>query len=933
MLSVETWFFVVAAGAVALFFTILWMRWRMRASKSRFAFAVLSTLFACLASYLSAVAFDLPSLLAVYTLNNLGVSPPIDTGGTITNILSLIATLFICWNIYRFGVRTIENWEAPLRVSEQKLAEERNDDSLIHLAINGAMTLAKMQQDPLASDFVVDWRKQQTPAPEAVEASVLLRDLFLARFGEASIPDEGWRDRGRLWVGEMYAVTGTTTFPIIVLILDERPTEDFLEARLEELDLETVDQETRLYALYPSELLDTAEGKVIALGERSVTVLGSRAMLMASLDLNYYARQILMTFHSDLIGGTQSTLARSYVELEVTPHRLGGTPEKLVDLLSVWEGETSRRHLAITGEYGQGKSSAMLKLCADWAEAFLRGKNRHKRVPLLIELRGRNPAEMDPRAFLATWCERYRLNAGQVFNLIRSGEAIIIFEGFDELKNAGREYDRHQHFSALWRFAFPGVKLIFTGRPNFFLDDVEANRTLRRSATQGADGSAYTEIYQLNLMSPEQIREACRDYPTEVRNGILSTIDNDPTFAEIVSRPSMLPVVATIWPKVEQLVRDQSGLTGAKLIELYIQAVYDRKEAELERDRVERAAPDGSRYLVLPKVARQLLTLRTAWVMAVKGYQNTIRRSEIAEIVHQSYASLLTHARSTEADRTLAEGMRRFEESHKEDTLADRIEVIATEICSAGLLVPDPASGAGSLRFAHKQFYEYLVASAAAQQMSPLNGIGMFLGAGNTSTLRTLRIIGRIPVSCRFLCQTHEDQIFEKINTFDRLALFILNKCNNYIINNVRVMGIAKLLLPNDALDIVTIIRSFALQIDILDIVRIVLLPIMILSFGYSLSNSIQTPVDQIYNVILFAWGPVSFIILIIALLPLLLLLFARFMLDVRTSIFANVIAWGQIISNKPWETRVMGSLILSSYMLSPERDYIKLQNGQELSI
>ena len=54
--------------------------------------------------------------------------------------------------------------------------------------------------------------------------------------------------------------------------------------------------------------------------------------------------------------------------------------------------------------------------------------------------------------------------------------------------------------------------------------------------------------------------------------------------------------------------------------------------------------------------------------------------------------------------------MRDFEERHQEETKFDRVEIVATEVTSAGLFVPDPAGGPSNPRLPHKQFYEYLIA-------------------------------------------------------------------------------------------------------------------------------------------------------------------------------------------------------------------------------
>ncbi|MDE0211271.1 MAG: hypothetical protein OXJ64_15480, partial [Boseongicola sp.] len=511
-------------------------------------------------------------------------------------------------------------------------------------------------------------------------------------------------------VGGIHVESNTTPEQLCLLVFDGPPTEEEVRLRLESAErVFTNIANVHFHGVYPA-----TEGPEI--GPSQVTCNGvcvrlasSRNLVFESLDLRHYAREILRRFQQTKAGGTEATLSSSYVELDASSQRGPEETRALSNVLEEWETESSSRHLAITGEFGQGKSTAMLKYCADWAEDFLGNKNYNRRVPLLVELRGHSPSETDPLSFISAWSARYGLLGEQVLNLIKSGEAVVVFEGFDELRNSGRAYDRHQHFNALWRFAYPNTKIVFTGRPNFFLDQHEQNRTLRSSQTEGAVGEAFTETWRLERLNERQINDACREFSPTVRTGIQEAIASNPDFLEIKSRPSMLPVVATIWGEIEDLRQSGSDITGALLVERYLQAIYMRKEKELEQDRVSHDAPSGSRYLVLPKPVREFLTVSVAWRMSGLDGKNTISRNDIRSMVGEMYEELFTLKRSASVSPEVAEGLAQFEERLSDDTFADRVETITSEICSAGLLVPDPAGGATNLRFPHKQFYEYLI--------------------------------------------------------------------------------------------------------------------------------------------------------------------------------------------------------------------------------
>jgi hypothetical protein len=355
----------------------------------------------------------------------------------------------------------------------------------------------------------------------------------------------------------------------------------------------------------------------------------------------------------------------------------------------------------------------MLAFCVGWAKRWLSTGYNSERIPLLIELRGQNPAEVDPVTFLSAWAGRYALPPKQLYNLVRSGQAILIFEGFDELRNAGRAFDRHEHFNALWRFAYPGTKVLFTGRPNFFIDDREKNRTLRTDPNRGAAGNAYTQLFELDRLTMSEVEIVARGFGPGFQQAIMEASVAHPAFFEIVSRPSMLPVVATIWPTILQVQKSGHDLTGAVLLERYIQAVYMRKEEEIERDRRVIEAPAGASYLLLPREARELFTLCVVWKMASADLRNTITRQGFNAIIFDSIDDILQAFQTEGADPAAASSIRAFEERFRDETKGEKVERVANEIATAGLFVPDPVGGPSNLRLPHKQFYEYLIAKAA----------------------------------------------------------------------------------------------------------------------------------------------------------------------------------------------------------------------------
>tara|TARA_R110001606_G_scaffold235088_1_gene382972 strand:- start:1876 stop:4470 length:2595 start_codon:yes stop_codon:yes gene_type:complete len=625
-------------------------------------------------------------------------------------------TALTMYLIYKFGKSAVKNWDAPPRVSEFYLAEKHLENSLFALSTTQLRLILKRQVDHFASEAESNWKEKITEPPKPVETKDLLKDMLVSSIRELRFPDNGWRDEGKMWIGEILGISLDKTKTAIAFVFDTLPNEKTIKDRIDFLKIEKNSLEKyRFFALYPSKKIkgeNENDFSELLIYNQKIEILSSRRMIINGLDLINYALELITTFENTHVGGTKATLKNSFVDLNIEKSNKPSTIEKLDLAISNWLLENSNGHLAITGEYGQGKSTALMKFCVDWARRFLETGSIGERVPLLIELRGQNPSENDPLSFISSWCTRYHLIPHQVMNLIKAGDAIVIFEGFDELRNAGKAYHRHQHFNALWKFAYPNTKLIFTGRPNFFLDDEEVNRTLRNQTSRITGGDCYTEVWEIQKLDIEKIIHASRSYEENVKIGIISSIKTNKDFLDIVSRPSMLPVVATIWPEIEELQKNGAPLTGAKLIEKYIQAVFSRKEAELEKDRVHRDAPSDSRYLLLPKQVLELLTICVAWRMSGLKYKNTIPRSEISDMIRDTYESVISMGKSNGVSPEVAQGIIAFEKRYETETPADRVEAMTAEVCSAGLLVPDTAGGTTNLRFPHKQFFEFLITKA-----------------------------------------------------------------------------------------------------------------------------------------------------------------------------------------------------------------------------
>jgi len=704
----------------------------MAASKARFAFFVVISIISCLLALLNflsgsiffeivSVALSLINEVAGYEIvRNIPPGPP-----TLYGILGAILALAAIVAIWRFSDKALHQWDAPATITVSELAKKNRENNLFSLAIAEAIRLAKGQNDLIASDAALNWTQRVSEAPPAPNWNNLAKNLLCGAFSEIRIEDNGWRDRISAWIGTIYLNSDHRKQDVYLLTFHSEYEIVFVKNRISDVIKEGYDiKNYRFFAIfntknYIKENIDI-DGLKVEIWSRS-------ALLREGLSFVEYARDIIRRFDYEPLGGTQATLSQTYVSAHVVRSDRSEGRFNLENIYTAWINESSRRHLAIVGEYGQGKSTAMLALCVEWARGYIRGEVSSSLVPLLIELRGQSPAETDPASFLAPWASRFGLDARRIYNLIQAGEVVLIFEGFDELRNAGRAYDRHEHFNALWRLAYPGAKLIFTGRPNFFIDEAEKNRTLRFDQSKGAAGNAYTDLWEIDRLRPDEVKIALSGFDRDLAESVIAAATEYTSFRDIVSRPSMLPVVATIWPEIENLQKQGQRLTDAILIERYLDAAYQRKETEIENYQRITGAPVGATYLLLPRDLRETFTSLIVWDMVSRDARNTITRARFQKVIFDNIRTVFSIYQTVGSKPHVVEAIRRLEERYRDHNPQDLPEMLANEIASAGLFVSDPVGGVSNLRLPHKQYYEYVIAKTAFEATKADNKIRKIL--------------------------------------------------------------------------------------------------------------------------------------------------------------------------------------------------------------
>jgi len=358
-----------------------------------------------------------------------------------------------------------------------------------------------------------------------------------------------------------------------------------------------------------------------------------------------------------------------------------------------WSKERTSKHLAVLGQYGQGKSILALKITYELL------KTSDERIPILMELRGKSPRNLSLLEIVATWSSNFRIEPQAILKLHNEGKLVLIFEGFDEMDLVGDAEMRMNHFRNIWEFAkTPNAKIFITGRPNFFLDDIEQKEALGIYQPLSYS-NPYCEALYLNSFSVSQIDEALRNTPSKTRNGILqlilkekSTASNNTRFYDLVSRPSTLFLVSSIWDEAKFAER-KDKINSAIVIREFISAAYERQGGK--RNSTPLTVNEREYFMMGIAVG----------MMKYNGYSNQISKEKLNKLVLDLYDNFPTELGSTKS--AFEKGRSPLKERMKENEEIAK-DSILTDVRACGILIKD-LSRINHFKFAHKSFMEYLV--------------------------------------------------------------------------------------------------------------------------------------------------------------------------------------------------------------------------------
>ncbi len=252
----------------------------------------------------------------------------------------------------------------------------------------------------------------------------------------------------------------------------------------------------------------------------------------------------------------------------------------------------------ILGQPGSGKTTLAKHVALRFAEGKSDGKLEVSKplLPIFIRLRNVDPKKEIVQNILAP-IQMAHLGLNENFFLahLRSGKAILIFDGLDEVLNEERRLDviNWIHFNV--HLTFPKCPVIITTRFSGYLEDTVLKGNYLRLEILPFDTQQIEQFIRHWLTAVEKhINEDDKHWHKRAQleaEVLLRSIEGSPTLKELAVNPLMLQIVALVH-------RDRRALPQRR-VELYNESINVLLE---RRDKVK-----GIDVLLSAHQARQLL--------------------------------------------------------------------------------------------------------------------------------------------------------------------------------------------------------------------------------------------------------------------------------------------------------------------------------------
>ncbi|MDM8566049.1 hypothetical protein QUF74_10395 [Candidatus Halobeggiatoa sp. HSG11] len=653
-------------------------------------------------------------------------------------VLLFIFFVFIVKHIY-------DNWPGAMSVKQYKRTQRQESGSLI---VDGMVEAGRIvKRLPTPEIYNPDDTSGTDSVLEGSLDTLIWHEqaLDLIMLGSKSYDfdkNEGWHDQQNCWIGRQKK-TGNT---VILGCWTESPTEEQLQTLVDYAHHMAKSQLEIIVAIRHEIDVETRE-----INNIKIKFENEAHLLDNLVDFDDYRTDIKYKVEKTPLTDSELTINDIYVPSAFTiEEKSEEKHQNIENYLQTWLQDSSQRQIALLGEYGQGKSTGSLLFTY-----HLLTQEQPTRIPILIELRGKSPRNLTIEEILATWAKDYGIDSRSVMKLLIAGRLLLILEGFDEMALIGDAEMRQSHFRTLWQFCYPKSKIIITGRPNFFLDDIDRKAAL--GIQEPSLERPYCEALHLSPFGVDKIEESLRTADAKTREEIVQLAKDDAKFREIVSRPSLLYIVKTLW-KDGKLSQYKGRMNSALVMGMFIKQSLARQTAKVQ---------DNRDFMVLNSSEREYFMLGIAAYMAKNELPNQITKLQLDEAV-RLLLKVIPDSAST-VDTMSGEKSTPLHQRLPKDDEEKALEYVKTDVRSCGLLVSD-LSKSGTFKFAHKSFMEYLFANLVHNRLvrNQLPEEEEEITGSIWNTLKTeIQSILQYKESTSFMTELLSDTISENIAGFN----------------------------------------------------------------------------------------------------------------------------------------------------------------------
>jgi predicted NACHT family NTPase len=380
------------------------------------------------------------------------------------------------------------------------------------------------------------------------------------------------------------------------------------------------------------------------------------------------------------------------IDLEnLDKYRRGYFSQPIVSVLDVINDKQKYPYIVILGDPGSGKSTLLQYLALNWARSPLNSVTSLP-IPLLIELRTyiRSGESGHCKNFLEFFHQSpgsiCHLNQHQLQAQLKAGEAVVMFDGLDEIFDTGK---REDVITAIHRFTneYPRVRVIVT------------SRIIGYKPQRLQDAGFHHFILQ--DLNAEQIQDFVRRWheltftdageKARIRDRMERALAYSSTIRDLAGNPLLLTIMA-ILNRGQELPRDRAELYNqASRVLLY--------QWDVERSLVEDSRLDPK---TIDAKDKQEMLRRVAYKMqaAPEGLAGNIISAEDLE------NTLTAYLKNKDFDRP-----------------KERAKLIINQLRTRNFILC--FLGADNYGFVHRTFLEYFCASEVVERFQKTQEISL----------------------------------------------------------------------------------------------------------------------------------------------------------------------------------------------------------------